>query len=169
MPKTPSFDVEAAHRYFSANCFNRAWDLIDKPDRSVEEERMLVLLSQASLFHWSQRPDNNNQSMSIGYWQASRVQALLGNAAEARRYAGICLEYSHDLEPFYLGYAYEALARAARLAGDEAQFEKNRSEAEKPGQIGYQRGRSRRAFERYCRNKIAPLSFCKCSPHFRSL
>ena len=135
MPKTPSFDVEAAHRYFSANCFNRAWDLIDKPDRSVEEERMLVLLSQASLFHWSQRPDNNNQSMSIGYWQASRVQALLGNAAEARRYAGICLEYSHDLEPFYLGYAYEALARAARLAGDEAQFEKNRSEAEEQAKL----------------------------------
>ncbi len=129
MPNPPEFDVAAAHKYFSADCFNRAWDLIDKPVRSAEEDRMMVQLNQASLYHWSQRPDNNEKSRSIGYWQASRIQSLLGNAVEARRYADVCLEYSPDLEPFYIGYAYEALARAASLAGDRAEFEKFLSEA----------------------------------------
>ena len=57
----------------------------------------------------------------MGYWQASRIQALLGNAAEAHRYADVCLSYSHELEPFYLGYAFEALARAAKLIGNTAE------------------------------------------------
>jgi hypothetical protein len=26
----PDFDIAAAHKYFAASCFNRAWDLIDK-------------------------------------------------------------------------------------------------------------------------------------------
>ena len=134
MPNAPEFDVAAAHKYFSADCFNRAWDLMDKPVRSAEEDRLLVLLNQASLYHWSQRPDNNDKSQSIGYWQASRIQSLQCNAVEAKRYADICLEYSRALEPFYLGYAYEALARAARLAGDTLQYEKYLSEAKKLAQ-----------------------------------
>jgi hypothetical protein len=135
MSNPPEFDLASAHKFFSADCFNRAWDLIDKPVRTAEEDRMLVLLNQASLYHWSQRPDNNNKSQSVGYWQASRIQSLLGNPAEAKRYAGICLEYSRELEPFYLGYAYEALARAAKLAGDMAGFEKYKSEAMKQAQL----------------------------------
>jgi len=120
MAKAPDFDVVAAHKYFAASCFNRAWDLMEKNDRSPEDDRMMIALNQASLFHWSQRPDNSDKHRSIGYWQASRIQALLGNAVEARRYGEVCLSYSGDLDPFYVGYAFEALARAARLAGDEA-------------------------------------------------
>ena len=33
MSEQPGFDLQAAHRYFSAACFNQAWDLIDKADR----------------------------------------------------------------------------------------------------------------------------------------
>ena len=121
MAKAPEFDLDAAHKYFAAHCFNRAWDLIDKKDRTPEDDRMMVALNQASLFHWSHRPDNDDQRRSVGYWQASRIQALLGNAIEARRYADVCLSYSHELEPFYLGYAFEALARATKLAGKAAE------------------------------------------------
>jgi hypothetical protein len=112
------FNIADAHRYFAAHCFNSAWDLIEKTDRSAEDDRLMVLLNQASIYHWSQRPDCNNQRLSIGYWQASRIQALLGNAAEARRHAETCLSLSRDLAPFYRGYAQEALARAAQVAGD---------------------------------------------------
>lgn len=129
MEKAPDFDLEAAHKFFAAHCFNRAWDLIDKTDRTVEQDRMMVLLNQTSLFHWSQRPDNDNKSKSIGYWQASRIQSLLGNASEARRSAEVCLEHSRQLEPFYLGYAYEALARAAKLAGTDERFREYFSKA----------------------------------------
>ncbi len=119
MPDTPpNFDLPAAHRYFAAQCFNRAWDLMEKTGRSPEENRLMVALNQASLYHWQQRADCDSRRLSVGFWQASRIQALLGNAAEARRHAEVCREYSQDLEPFYLGYAFEALARAALLAGD---------------------------------------------------
>jgi hypothetical protein len=116
--KKPDFDVIDAHRYFAADCFNQAWELLDKPDRTVEDERLMVALNQASIFHWLNRPDCEPKRLSVGYWQASRIQAVIGNAVEARRQAEVCLSYSAGLEPFFLGYAHEALARAAQLAGD---------------------------------------------------
>ena len=114
------FDTNKAHRYFSADCFNKAWDLIDKAERTPEEDRLMVALNQASIFHWLNRPDCTSENLSVGYWQASRIQALLGNATEARRHAELCLSYSPGLEPFYIGYAYEALSRAAILAGERS-------------------------------------------------
>ena len=122
MAQSPSFDVEAAHRYFAAACFNRAWDLIEKKDRTAEDDQMMLSLAFASIFHWSQRPDCTAQNMSIGYWQASRIQTLIGNASEAARLAEICLGYSQNVAPFFEAYAHEAMARALRLLGrrDEA-------------------------------------------------
>ena len=114
----PKFDVAAAHEYFSADCFNKAWDLLEKPIRTPEDERLMVALNQASIYHWLNRPDCEPRHLSVGYWQASRIHAVLRNAAEARRYADVCLAYSDDLPPFFLGYAHEALARAALVAND---------------------------------------------------
>lgn len=118
MPKPVDIDVAAAHRHFSVKCFNRAWDLIENAERTPEDDRLMVALNQASIFHWLQRDDCNSQRLSVGYWQASRIQALLGNAAEALRQANVCLAYSGELQPFYLGYAHEALARAHALDGN---------------------------------------------------
>ena len=119
MNKKPDFDLEAAHRYFSAYCFNSAWDLIDKNGRTPEEDARLIQLNQASMWHWSQRPDCSDQNRSVGYWQAARIRALLGQAGEARRYGQLSLQYGEKLEPFYKGYAFEALARAEQVAGNQ--------------------------------------------------
>lgn len=120
MPAKPDFDTAAAHKYFAAHCFNRAWDLIEKQGRTAEDERLMVALNQASIYHWMQREDCDDRRLSVGYWQASRIQSVLGNAGEARRFAQTCLAYSRELEPFYLGYAFEALARAEAVAGNAA-------------------------------------------------
>jgi len=114
----PNFDIASAHKYFAAHCFNTAWDLIEKQDRTPDDDRMMVALNQASLYHWQQRDDCNDQRLSVGYWQASRIQAILGNAPEALRHAEVCLGYSGALPPFFLGYAHEALARAYKAAGN---------------------------------------------------
>jgi hypothetical protein len=113
--RTPDFDLAAAHRHFAADCFNRAWELIDLPQRTAEQERLMVALSQASIWHWMQRADCEPRNLSIGYWQASRVEALVDHANAALRHAEVCLAYSKDLAPFYLGYAHEAMARAEAL------------------------------------------------------
>jgi hypothetical protein len=118
MAKVPDFDVVAAHKYFSAHCFNKAWDLMEKTDRTAQDDRLMVTLNQTSIYHWLQREDCNNEKLSVGYWQASRIQALLGRAAEAIGFGEVCLSYSGELAPFYLGYAHEALARAHQLAGN---------------------------------------------------
>lgn len=119
MAKSPDFDTNSAHRYFSAHCFNSAWDLIDKNDRTTEDNERMINLAQASIWHWTQREDCSDQSMSIGYWQASRAYSLAGQPDNARRYGQMSLEKSEGGEPFYTGYAYEALARAESVAGDK--------------------------------------------------
>jgi len=116
MANEPSFDVAQAHGYFSANCFNRAWELIDKPDRTAEEDEQMIRLAQASLWHWTERSDCSDKNLSIGNWQVSRVYALLSQADNARKYAQLCLEKTPADDPFCLGYAYEALARAESIA-----------------------------------------------------
>ena len=120
MTKNNDFDQAAAHKYYSANCFNKAWDLIDKEQRTPEEDEQMIRLNQASHYHWTQRPDYSNTSASIGYWQTSRIYAILGQAENAMRYGQLCLQVSQEggTPPFYLGYAYEALARAAAVAGN---------------------------------------------------
>jgi hypothetical protein len=120
MTNATDFDVAGAHRYFSTACFNQAWDLLDKPDRTPAEDEQMLHLGMASLWHWSQRPDCTDTNLSVGYWQVSRIYAVLGHADNARHYAERCLDVSQGegIPPFYLGYAYEALARAEMVAGN---------------------------------------------------
>jgi hypothetical protein len=125
MAKKTGFDHQAAHKYFSAHCFNHAWDLIDKSERTSEEDEQMIHLSLASQYHWSQREDFSSTSASIGFWQTSRIYALIGQVDNARRYGQLCLDASQEegVPPFYLGYAYEALARAEAAGGKEKEMQ----------------------------------------------
>lgn len=116
----PSFDLAAAHRWFAASYFNQTWDLIDRPTRSPEEDELMISTCHASLCHWRQRDDCQRVNLSVGYWQAARVYTLAQRPDDARRYAELCLAHSTGEGAFYEGYAHEALARAARLSGDDA-------------------------------------------------
>jgi hypothetical protein len=125
MGKQPEFDILSAHKFFSADCFNRAWDYIDKPVRTQDEDDMMLSLSLTSLWHWTQREDCSDTNLSIGYWQVARVYALLRQPDNARRYGELCLGAAKrdGVAPFYLGYAYEALARAENVAGEHDKME----------------------------------------------
>jgi tetratricopeptide (TPR) repeat protein len=125
MSDAPGFELEKAHRYFSAECFNLAWDLIDKPSRTPDEDRLMLQLGLASLWHWSQRPDRTSINLSVGHWQVARIYALLGAVDEARQYAQYSLQYCQEAGdfPFYLAYAYEALARVESIGGERVKME----------------------------------------------
>ncbi|WP_395741367.1 hypothetical protein [Prosthecobacter sp.] len=71
-------DSASLHRAFSADCFNRTWQLLEKPDRTAEDDEQMLLLAMASLWHWTQREDCTLRHRSIGYWQVSRVYAVRG-------------------------------------------------------------------------------------------
>lgn len=117
MTQSPEFDTVAAHHYFSAHCFNQAWDLMEKAERTAEEDQLMVALNQTSIYHWMNRADCSYEKLSVGYWQASRIQTLMWNSVEAIRLAHVCQRYSLELTPFYLGFAHEAIARAHKQAG----------------------------------------------------
>ena len=136
MTQAPDFDLDVAHRYFAAGCFNKAWELMDKDDRTPEEDAEMLRLSLASHYHWTQRPDYDDTAASVAYWQTSRIYALLGQAQDARRSGELCLRASQGkgVGPFFLGYAYEALARAASLAGDARQAQAHVAEARRCAQ-----------------------------------
>ena len=117
------FDAAKAHGFFSVDCFNNTWGLIDKVDRTPEEDEQMLLLAMASLWHWTQRDDRTDTNLSVGYWQVSRVHALRGHASEASRYGQLALDTAQrgEADAFTFGYAYEALARAASIGGDAEQ------------------------------------------------
>jgi hypothetical protein len=125
MTNKPDFDLEAAHKHFSVACFNKAWELLDKPDRSAEEDEQMLRLSLTSHWHWTQRIDCAPTNISVALWQTSRIYAVLGQAKNAKRYAEMCLAVSQgdDIPPFYLGYAYEAMARAELVASNRKQMQ----------------------------------------------
>lgn len=114
----PAFDDQAAHRHFAAACFNKAWDYIDQSDRTPEENLSMISASHASYWHWLQFEEHTPVNLSIAYWQLSRVYAITDQSIPALSYATLCLEVSrkNELSPFYIAYAYEALARATSIA-----------------------------------------------------
>ena len=120
MPDSPDFDVDSAHRYFAARCFNDSWALIGKATRTADEEEALIALGHASLWHWTRRPDCSDKSLSIAYWMLARIYCLTSRVEGAERYAKRCLEISQrpGVPNYFLGCAHEACARAAGIRKD---------------------------------------------------
>lgn len=116
-----------SHKQLAVNCFNKTWDLLDKSERTRAEEEQMIHLCHTSLWHWTQVEDHTPQNLSIGYWQLSRVYAVVENGEQALYYAKQCVSIGHaaDLAPFFIAYAYEAQARAQTLIGQFAEAKKS--------------------------------------------
>ncbi len=78
----------------------------------------MLTVAFASRHHWREAGEARN--FAISDWQISRAAAVLGYADLAEEYGQRSLEIASGahLGPFYEGYAHEALARAAGLAGN---------------------------------------------------
>ena len=110
----PVTDWSPAHKHFSAHCFNQVWTYIEKENRTADEKEKMLHLAHASFYHWTERADFTPQHESIGLWQLSRVHHLASQSTLAVHYAKRCINISESakLEPFYIAYAYEAMAYA---------------------------------------------------------
>lgn len=137
MTEESGIDFEAVHKHFSSVCFNKAWDRIEKKNRSAEDDEEMIRLSITSTWHWTQSADCTVQNISVGYWQTSRIYSILGQTENAKRYGHLCLKASQgdDVPPFYLGYAYEALARAEMVAGDKKKMGEYLQEARRVAEL----------------------------------
>jgi hypothetical protein len=108
-------------RRLAVDLFNRAWSLMELPERLPEQDDELIHTAHASRHHWAQVGTTAN--LARGEWQLSRVYVVLGRAEPALHHARRCLAYCEAdpaaLADWDLPYAYEALARAHAVASNE--------------------------------------------------
>jgi hypothetical protein len=111
--------------------FNGTWELIE----SREDDDRMLHMAHASRYHWGQAPECGPENIARGEWLASRVYCLLGRGEPALFHAGRCLAAceSAGIADWDLAYAYEALARASAVAGDEAAAGEWRARAREAG------------------------------------
>lgn len=99
--------------------FNATWTLLEKEDRTREEDDTMLHMAHASRHHWG-ASNPPPQNLARGEWQCSRVYAVLGRAEpclhHAQRVLDLCQE--NGIGDFDLAFAYEALARGSAVAGD---------------------------------------------------
>lgn len=115
---------EEGHRKFAVDAFNLVWDLLDKEERTEGENDKMVHAAHASRFHWGEI--GTSLEFERGEWQISRVYSVLNTPESALHHAkkclGICKE--NDIGDFDIAFAYEAMARANAVAGEQAEAEK---------------------------------------------
>lgn len=118
---TPSTDASLdreTERRVAVGLFNHVWTLMETTDRTPDQTDEMIHAAHASRYHWGNVGDAANRAR--GEWQCSRVYSVLGRGEPALWHARRCLEIcEHDgIGDWDLAFAYEALARASRVAGD---------------------------------------------------
>jgi DNA-binding transcriptional MerR regulator len=115
--KAEPLDPEDERR-LAAALFNATWTLLEKEQRSRDEDDAMLHTAHASAHHWRQVGTAAN--LARGEWQCSRVYAVLRRAEpclhHAQRTLELCTE--NGLGDFDLAFAYEALARGHAIAGE---------------------------------------------------
>lgn len=118
-------EEKAQHKKFAKDLFNYTWDLMDRPQRTEEEDETMIHAAHASRFHWGIVGTPLN--FARGEWQISRAYSLVKRAEpalfHARKSLAFCSE--NNIGGFDLGFAYEALARAFAVLGDSKQRDEN--------------------------------------------
>ncbi|MFX1575130.1 MAG: hypothetical protein ACFFB0_20525 [Promethearchaeota archaeon] len=126
------------HEKFAKNSFNRTWDLIDKKDRTADDNNEMVHAAHTSRYHWGILVANEKGTplnLQRGEWQITRVYTILERGEPALHHAKLCLDLTrkHKIDDFDLAFAYEAMARASALSGKKEDFEKYFKLAEEAG------------------------------------
>jgi hypothetical protein len=109
------------HRALGIALFNQTWTLMELPERTVEQDDAMLHMTHASAHHWrSEGSGATANNLARSEWQVSRVYTVLGRGEPAGYHARRCLQICQDngIGDWDLGYAYEAMARAAVTAGD---------------------------------------------------
>jgi hypothetical protein len=123
------------HEEFAKKANGETWALLEKPDRTPEEDERLVLAAHASYYHWAHAGTNVHRQR--GEWMLARVYAALGREESAQHHAWRCLglteRFPDEMQDFDVAYAHESVARAAAAMGDLETAARHRAMAETLG------------------------------------
>lgn len=109
-----------AHQFFAIEAFNAAWELLDKVDRTPEEDDEMLQRAFASRWHWGFV--GGPQQLATGDWQIARAASLLGFGLLAESYAlrALAIAEANSFSDWGLASVYEGVARAAAVNGNVA-------------------------------------------------
>ena len=118
-------EINKLHRRLAVDFYNVTWALIEKRNRTEDEDVEMIASTFASLVHW--RKVGNAQNHAISDWQVSRVYAVLHKPADSMKFAkrALAICEANMVESWCTAFAHEAIARAAAIAGDEATAKKH--------------------------------------------
>ncbi|MGD8402410.1 MAG: hypothetical protein PVJ21_02035 [Anaerolineales bacterium] len=135
MSEEKTFTEAEAHLHFAKQYNGKLWELLEKPERTPKEDELLIDYTHASLAHW--RVAGTEVHLQRGAWMLAHVYSVLGNATLALQHAQHCQalteKYKDHLSDFDFAYAYECIARAQALAGNQAEAQKYVEMADKAG------------------------------------
>jgi hypothetical protein len=123
----PKTGIDVDHRRLGVELYNYTWTLLQRENRARGDDDEMLNGTYASAYHWSRAADAGPENAARSQWQISRVNAVLGRGEAAVYHAERCLELCtlNGIGDWDLGSAYEALARAHRLAGNDAEYRRN--------------------------------------------
>lgn len=108
-----------AHRRLGIELYNRSWTLLEISERTADQIDELLHTAHASRYHWTRAGEAAN--LARGEWLCSRVYATLRRAEPALWHARRCVEINeaNGIADWDIAAAYEAMARATSVSGDE--------------------------------------------------
>jgi hypothetical protein len=124
MTEEKKYTEKEAHKKFAVDCFNLVWSLMEKKDRTKEEDDRMMHAAHASRFHWGEI--GTPVEFERGEWQASRMYTVLSRPQAALYHAKRCLDIcqENNIGDWDIAFAYEAMARAHAVAENKAECRK---------------------------------------------
>ena len=115
------------HRQLGVDLYNATWKLLEQESRTPAADDAMLDSAHASAYHWSRAEGAAPVNAARSHWQISRVNSVLGRTEAAIHHAQRCLDLctENGIGDWDLASAYEALARAHRVAGNDAEYRRN--------------------------------------------
>jgi DNA-binding transcriptional MerR regulator len=133
MTEPETMDVD--HRRLGVDLFNYTWTFLEKENRTRDEDDEMLSATHASAYHWRHAEGARPENRARSEWQIARVYAVLDRGEPAIHHAQRCLDHcvENGIGDWDLAFAYEALARAHKVAANEEQFNRNLQLAREAG------------------------------------
>jgi hypothetical protein len=110
--------ADEVHRELGVDRFNATWDLIDKRDRSADDDVELLLSAMTSRWHWGRI--GGPEEVATGDWQVAHAASLVGLGDLALLFArrNLATAEAQGWDGWRLASAHEGMARAHAVAGN---------------------------------------------------
>ena len=136
MTEETTYTMSQAHLLFATDFHGKTWELLDKKQRTPIEDELMLDYAHASMAHW--RAAGTSVRHQRGEWLLARTYAVVGAQELAVHHARRCLQLlesnQSEMEDFDFAFAYEALARALAIKGENAEAKKYIEMAQKAGE-----------------------------------